>query len=157
MCNHSAETFLCPRQSGGLLLLPSACAKLWQRGLTADATNAARLCRGCTIGAEHAGAGSQAAPAVPAGHVCVRCGRSNLRIIASTGICVSCYNREREVRIGRNRRGQPPCRAVPLAPLLLVVDGRPVARSAASLVEAALWAASRAPGALISRGVSAHG
>lgn len=38
---------------------------------------------------------------------CVRCGRSGLRLIASSGICISCFNRAAEAKRGYNARGNP--------------------------------------------------
>lgn len=39
---------------------------------------------------------------------CVRCGTASLRLIRRRTICASCYNREREVRIGANAKGTRP-------------------------------------------------
>jgi hypothetical protein len=36
-------------------------------------------------------------------------------------VCVSCYNRERELRIGRNARGSPPIGLKPMCPSTLLV------------------------------------
>lgn len=153
MCHHSAETFLCPRQPGALVLSPTACATLWQRGRTAQCDSAAWLCRGCPLGAQHAGVAVAPTPVPTPGQWCVRCGRADLRLIAVSGLCVSCYNREREVRRGRDRRGHAPATVTRVVPITVLVDGRSVERPAASLVEVALWAASRAPGAILGRPV----
>ena len=59
-------------------------------------------CNGCPIGAEHAG--ENPAPPVRARLPCVRCGRSDLRLL-SRCLCISCYNREREAVKGRNAKG----------------------------------------------------
>lgn len=45
---------------------------------------------------------------------CARCGRTGLRILPSAKLCVSCYNREREFRVGRNSRGTVPVTFKPL-------------------------------------------
>ncbi|GJE41128.1 hypothetical protein [Methylobacterium soli] len=45
---------------------------------------------------------------------CPRCGRGAFRIVHSAGVCVSCYNREREARIGRNAKGKAPITFKPL-------------------------------------------
>jgi hypothetical protein len=41
--------------------------------------------------------------------------------------CVSCYNRERELRFGRNAKGTAPVNLRPLNPVLVhyIVDGQP--------------------------------
>ena len=77
-------------------------------------------CRGCPVGAAHA-AGS-ATPADDAAakaaaerqrvidewrNVCPRCMRLSARLIKGN-LCVSCYNRAREVRVGKNRKGSMP-------------------------------------------------
>lgn len=46
---------------------------------------------------------------------CQRCGRSDLRMIHARGICVFCYNRQRELLEGRNAKGFPPQKIQPLS------------------------------------------
>lgn len=84
-----------------------ACAKNW-RSARGTVENCNRiLCRECDIGALHAGA-------LPvrevARHMCARCGRTDQRLIRGA-ICVSCYNRERELLIGMNAKGSYPTHA----------------------------------------------
>lgn len=58
---------------------------------------------------------------------CTRCERSDLRIIKTSCICVSCFNREAGWRKGRNGRGTPPARFTPLRDFEVVLqrsDGR---------------------------------
>ena len=58
---------------------------------------------------------------------CLRCGRTDLRIIVSTGTCISCWNRESEWRKGRNAKGKPPERFKPLQDVETTIqhaDGR---------------------------------
>jgi hypothetical protein len=45
---------------------------------------------------------------------CLRCGRTDLRTIKATDLCVSCHNREAEWRKGRNAKGKPPITFQPL-------------------------------------------
>ena len=45
---------------------------------------------------------------------CMRCHRTDLRLIKQFGVCVSCYNREREWHIGQNSKGEPPAHFEPL-------------------------------------------
>lgn len=45
---------------------------------------------------------------VRSGIECVRCGRRDLRIIQTTGTCVSCWNREREGKLNKDARGNVP-------------------------------------------------
>lgn len=84
------------------LLSVDACASRWR-----SRDERSVLCRECRIGAVHAGERpTLAAPAT----CCARCGRSDLRLIG-VRICVSCYNRDRESRIGRNAKGSTPIHA----------------------------------------------
>jgi hypothetical protein len=93
----------------------AACAKNY-KAAPADAKSG-RLCGciGCSVGSEHAGV-SIPAPGISDDVVCSRCLRSasqmressvGMRLVRGT-ICVSCYNREKEVIRGRNAKGTPP-------------------------------------------------
>lgn len=64
-------------------------------------------CRGCPIGAQHAGAESVEYSAFFGSMICPRCRRGAVRFIQNR-VCVSCYNREREMAAGRNARGNRP-------------------------------------------------
>lgn len=104
-------------------------------------------CRGCALGS---GRARKPAAAAPIGRFCVRCRRQSLRIIHGL-LCVSCYNRQREREIGRNRKGTAPIELERLQPLQhyhLLVDGRPspIEIDAVDGVEAVLTAARQAPG-----------
>lgn len=81
-------------------------------------------CIGCSAGAMHASGGS-GQPFVSDG-ICVRCRRDpsnaeqyrstrqgRIRMVRGGLLCVSCFNREREVVLGRNARKNAP-RAAPL-------------------------------------------
>jgi hypothetical protein len=63
------------------------------------------LCRGCSLGAEHAGETFKQVDVL--GHLCVRCHDHASRLLRGA-ICIACYNRQREVDIGRNAKGAPP-------------------------------------------------
>lgn len=73
------------------------CASMWKAKR--------EQCLYCQLGAAHAGE-PQRRKAVGL-HTCSRCHTESSRLMAS-GICVSCYNREREVAAGRNGKGSPP-------------------------------------------------
>lgn len=85
--------------------------------------------------------------------VCPRCTRPASRLINGQH-CVSCYNRQREVLIGRNRKGTAPKKLLGmLHPEVLAVAGQAgteatvhLAASVASRVEAMLMLARKATG-----------
>ena len=64
-------------------------------------------CRSCPIGAENAGVAQPRHKDEALAKLCPRCGRLSDRMIGGR-LCISCYNREGEVRRGKNRKGQPP-------------------------------------------------
>ncbi len=100
-------------------------------------------CRRCQVGAIHSDERSyeDSVSRFATNTVCPRCGGRGRRLIRNS-ICVSCYNREREVLLGRNARGHAPVKAKRPRPLrLFVVDGdqaRLVSMSSLSPVEAAV-------------------
>jgi hypothetical protein len=78
-----------------------SCAGRWtaaQGGKRFDA------CKGCSLGAEHAGHKQSVQAPVTA---CCRCGEPSIRRMIG-GLCLSCKNREYEVVKGRNGKGAPP-------------------------------------------------
>lgn len=72
-------------------------------------------CRGCPVGAMHAGEAPVTAPELVRSMVCPRCLRSSSRLVR--GVCMSCINRQYESVKGVNARGKPPTRYTPLAAL----------------------------------------
>ncbi len=148
------DTFVCHRHCGGLTLTPGACAGLWHRGKTATPLDAAWPCRGCATGAGHAGEPASGSQAVAPDTVCVRCGTVGRRMIRSQGICVSCYNREREIALGQDRRGKPPVRPAQVPVMAIAVNGNHTARQAAGLTELILWALRKQVAGRVSRIVS---
>lgn len=77
-------------------------------------------CRNCLIGKLHAGELFGKESVFYRKVFCCRCERSANRLIHGS-VCVSCYNRERELRIGRNARGTAPIGLKPLHPATLLV------------------------------------
>lgn len=98
------QHFSCERMHATLSV--KACADNWRRGHYEG--DLSRLpCKGCEIGAMHAGeAGASRSPLLGT-RICGRCHRTGMRLIGKH-LCVSCYNREREVRVGKNAKGSPP-------------------------------------------------
>lgn len=90
-------------------------------------------CRSCIIGQHlHSTAATDATEwaDVRRPGECVRCARVGMRMVSTTGECVSCWNRRREAERGKNARGRPPLYPHTMAPrrVGLVVDGKPVYR-----------------------------
>lgn len=138
------ELFTCPNHPGNLRLTREACAKQYQAGKKTKPWDRLYLCKGCALGAEHAG--EAPAPAQPKERECLRCGATGRRLVRNQ-ICVSCYNRERELLTGRYRRRSPP-RNLALSEHEIHLAGgfQPEVVLAASSVEALLWAARAHPG-----------
>jgi len=106
-----ATFFACSRLHAGLTT--RACTDMWR------ATNQARserhtACRSCFVGATHARRIKREPIADQRGFGCSRCARGATRLIQKR-LCVSCYNRERELIKGRNARGMVPTKLAPLA------------------------------------------
>jgi hypothetical protein len=99
----------------------ASCALNWARQRDA-ALEDRSACHGCNIGAAHAGEEPDRRSVMFGLPFCNRCRRRAMRIIGGT-LCPSCWNRARELRIGRNSKGRPPrkLRLVP-ARLGLVID-----------------------------------
>ena len=88
------------------------CSNRYIRTVAGD--ERASACRFCPIGAMHSGKTDTLQAASTSARVriigspnsdtrCTRCGRSDLRIIHSGGgLCISCWNRQREWTLGRN-------------------------------------------------------
>lgn len=103
--------FACERQPGNLKLTRASCAALWRRGLLPDADESmAWHCRGCEVGARHAGAAEKPAPRA---RRCVRCGDGGVKIVGGI-LCISCYNRQAEFAKGCNGKGKAPVDFQPL-------------------------------------------
>ena len=85
----------------------SSCAKLWHEGNRKGCADRFWLCKGCNIGALHAGVGDATMSPLYASPICARCGTGATRLIGGH-LCVSCQNRQYEYKKGRNARGNAP-------------------------------------------------
>lgn len=75
-------------------------------------------CVGCPVGACHAGEKPRERPITRQhGKVCPRCRRKSARYVPSAALCVSCWNRSREIAKGKNRHGNPPIELLQRAPV----------------------------------------
>jgi hypothetical protein len=114
--------FECARY--GTMSVPS-CVKNFNAAPLACKSGRLEGCIGCAAGAGHAGVNPSAAGAPPPPQspltyrtACLRCRRSGrdsssrllgrMRLVRDHTICVSCYNREREVLHGANAKGAKP-------------------------------------------------
>ena len=96
--------FRCERMRA--TLSTESCSAAWRR---ADELNDGlrSACRLCPIGAVHAGEVAASMSPLKGTLTCARCHRTAGRLIGAM-ICVSCYNRQREVLIGKNAKGTAP-------------------------------------------------
>ena len=108
-----ATYFRCERL--GATIQPDACATNWQR---ATSGGGMLRCRGCPIGPAHSGEDQANAHPLRGQMVCARCERGATRLVQGW-VCISCYNRGREWRMGRNAKGSYPSRMQPLVPHVL--------------------------------------
>lgn len=114
-------------------LTMKGCGQRWREAqvATGEAADRVQACRGCSIGALHAGFRPIRYSAWFGVQICPRCGTGGLRMIGNRR-CVSCYNRERELREGRNARGNAPVelmqRPLHQVEFRLTVDGEPRTR-----------------------------
>ena len=99
------ELINCPKIAGGLRLSRESCANNYRRGKTAEPWDIVHACRGCSIGAQHAG---EAVPAVQEGRRCCSCGATNPTKLVFGCVCISCYNRILEAFKGSNAKGKEP-------------------------------------------------
>jgi hypothetical protein len=90
-----------------------SCAANWRRSqlLRPGQVTCRHLCRLCPIGATHAGEAHVHRSPIFAADFCPRCRKGTTRrMIGGNGAarCVSCFNREAEVKKGRDGRGNVP-------------------------------------------------
>lgn len=96
--------FQCDRMRAKLST--TSCVSMWRK---ADEINdgSHSACRLCPLGAVHAGEVAASMSPLKGSLTCSRCHRTATRLIGKM-MCVSCYNRAREVALGRNAKGTIP-------------------------------------------------
>lgn len=110
--------FRCDRMRG--TLSTTSCADMWRKANDAlDGT--CGNCMRCPLGAVHAGEVAASMSPLKGTLTCAACHRPAARLIHKH-LCVSCYNRRREVVIGRNAKGTAPVKAAGLAPRAIRYD-----------------------------------
>jgi hypothetical protein len=120
--------FRCERYRCGLST--NSCAKRWRSARAAAPGDAERVekCRGCPIGAAHAGQRAEHYSPLYRLGICGRCRRGGMRLIYSELLCVSCYNRavpEWRHR-GTNSKGTIPLTHPTPRRLTVLVNGLPM-------------------------------
>lgn len=117
------KMFRCDKLHGTMQV--TACGERWKVANSDDADGVHSGCKNCPIGARHAGVGEINQSPLRGALVCARCHRGTTRLI-HRHLCVSCYNRQRELIHGRNARGSVPKKIKPLEKrrVALCVDGK---------------------------------
>lgn len=106
--------FKCERRDATLQV--SSCASQWKAANSKANPECNMSCRSCPIGAMHAGEGDVHMSQLRGIEICSRCHRVGMRLV-SGDICVSCWNRQREVLVGKNARGRKPMNHPPIQPM----------------------------------------
>jgi hypothetical protein len=121
--------FRCDRMHATISV--TQCATMW-RAANEHNSELRRQCRGCALGAAHAGETDANLCDIHNINICARCRRESSRLIWGN-ICVSCRNREYEFARGFNARGTPLTKLKALEPrqVRYFEDGRPQLRRAA--------------------------
>jgi hypothetical protein len=104
--------FTCARLHASLTV--TSCASRWREAANPHADRYS-ACRACPVGAAHSGIANASLSPLRGTLMCSRCQRGQMRLIRGD-LCVSCYNREREVIMGRNARGMIPTKLAKLEP-----------------------------------------
>lgn len=97
--------FLCEKRMATIRIC--VCVKMWTLASSKDADERYLSCRGCRIGAGHAGCEEATISPLFGKSVCGRCGVGTTRLVGAH-LCVSCVNRQYEWIKGRNARGNKP-------------------------------------------------
>ena len=106
------QYFRCDRYRATLSV--TACAGNWRRA-NHDNDDERYRCKACPLGAIHAGETAASMSPLMGTTTCARCHKVAPRLIRRM-VCVSCYNREREILIGKNAKGTKPIKLATLAP-----------------------------------------
>lgn len=104
--------FRCDRMRA--TLSTEACSVMWRKANDLNDGSCAG-CMRCPLGAVHAGEVAASMSPLKGTLVCSRCHRGATRLIGATH-CASCYNRGREVAIGKNGKGTAPVKHCAIEP-----------------------------------------
>jgi hypothetical protein len=120
------KMFRCTRYAADITV--KSCSGRWRKAKDAPPWwSQYEQCRRCPLGAFHDGQGLVRYSRHHANMICPRCGKGTTRMIGGSR-CVSCYNRERELRAGRNARGNAPVELMqrPIHTIELLVEAEGV-------------------------------
>lgn len=106
--------FRCERLRANLSV--TACSTRWREANTKGAPERLANCKGCPIGAGHSGEPLVLSSPLYERRICSRCHRPSDRLINDEH-CPSCYNRSREVLVGKNAKGTRPVKSAALHPV----------------------------------------
>lgn len=110
----------------------SSCGARWEKANSTDVdADRFHTCRRCSIGAGHAGRVGHNPSPFRGMTICGRCHRGATRLIGKH-LCVSCFNRARELRLGKNGKGTAPVR-------LAKLDRRSISYRAAGVLKTRLF------------------
>ena len=99
--------------SGNMGVGPAANSDDADVSASPDASMRCMTCKGCVVGARHAGVQSANLSHLKGAIICGRCHQGCTRLIGKH-LCVSCYNRQREYLLGKNAKGTKPVKLAPL-------------------------------------------
>lgn len=110
--------FRCERRNATLQV--GSCAAIWKTANGKHGAECNAICRTCPLGALHAGEGDAVMSQLRGVEICARCHRVGMRLIGGD-LCVSCWNRQREVIVGKNARGKKPLNHPAVSPHVITV------------------------------------
>ena len=117
------DYFSCPKGLG--TYSTDFCARMYKEAMSPLGLKEGLrfACKSCQVGAKHAKACSNSTSCLLGKLFCSRCQKGANRLIRGS-ICASCYNREREVLIGKNSKGTEPifCKPVGSAYVSCAID-----------------------------------
>lgn len=114
------KLFQCPKIPGKLTLSEVSCANQFKAAQTKEWQYRLPHCVECHVGAKNAGV--EVGAPFQKRQICVRCGSGKGRMVMGR-YCMSCYNREREWRIGANAKGGVPREYRPLTRFAYIHPG----------------------------------
>lgn len=121
-------------------LTTASCEKRWKaandKARKPDPCDPLLRCKACDVGAAHSGEKTVKSNPLFGSRICSRCQRPSDRLVGGE-LCVSCYNRQREYRIGRNAKGTRPINhpALEMRRALVLINGAPRVREFPNTVD----------------------